>query len=130
MSQENVEVVRRATQHLNDTGEVLAACFDPEVEYRTMPDAPVQYTYRGISGLQRSVASVQEVWETMEIEEREIIESDDAVVAMWHYRLRGHSGVELEVEQGWAYWIRGGRIWRMHQYASKEAALEAAGLRG
>ena len=58
----------------------------------------------------------------MEIEEREIIESDDAVVAMWHYRLRGHSGVELEVEQGWAYW--------MHQYASKEAALEAAGLRG
>jgi ketosteroid isomerase-like protein len=95
-----------------------------------MPDAPLRTTYTGFSRLQRSLASVQEAWDSMKIEEREIVQSDDVIVAVWRYHLRGHSGVELEVEQGWAYWIRNGEIWRIEQQGSKQEALEAVGLQG
>jgi hypothetical protein len=45
------------------------------------------------------------------------------------FHLRAQSGVELDVEEAWVYWVRNGKIWRMKQHASKQEALEAAGLR-
>jgi hypothetical protein len=47
---------------------------------------------------------------------------------MTHFQLCGHSGVELEVDQAWAYWMREGKIRRIEQYGSKREALDAAGL--
>ncbi len=129
MSQENVEVILRALEHLSDTGELAQECYDPEVEYTTQPDAPMHMTYQGLKGLQRSLESLREVWDSMKIEAREFIETDEAIVALTHFWLRGHSGVELEVEQAWVYRMRDGKIWRMEQYGSKQEALEAAGLR-
>src|SRR6476660_4325763 len=106
MSQENVEVVRLAIEHLSQTGELAPECYDPEVEYTTQPDAPMHTTYQGIQGLQRSLESLREVWNSMTIEVQEFIETDEAIVASTRFRLRAHSGVELEVDQGWAYWVR------------------------
>jgi hypothetical protein len=68
------------------------------------------------------------VWESIETEVREFIGSGDVLVALLHFHLRGHSGVELEVDQAWVYWMRGGKIRRIEQYGSKQEALEAAGL--
>ncbi len=45
MSQQNVEVIRRAIEHLTETGELAPECFDPEVEYTTQPDGPNYTTY-------------------------------------------------------------------------------------
>jgi ketosteroid isomerase-like protein len=128
MSQQNVEVVREATEHISRTGELAEGCYDPAVEFKTQPDGPVQTTYRGLSGLQRSLESLKEVWDSIGIEVRECIEIDDAVVALLHFQLRGHSGIELEVDQGWATWIRDGKILRIEQYASRQEALEAVRL--
>ena len=128
MSQENVEVIRRAIEHLSDTGELAEECYDPEVEYTTQPDAPCTRRTRASQGLQRSLESLREVWDSMKLEAREFIEADEAIVALTHFRLRGHSGVELEVDQAWTYRMRNGKIWRMEQYGSKQEALEAAGL--
>jgi ketosteroid isomerase-like protein len=129
MSRENVEVIRHAIEHLSDTGELAEECYDPEVEYTTQPDAPMHTTYQGLQGLQRSLESLREAWDSMKLEAREFIEADEAIVALTHFRLRGHSGVELEVDQAWTYQMRNGKIWRMEQYGSKQEALEAAGLR-
>jgi ketosteroid isomerase-like protein len=129
MSEENVVVIRRAIEHLSETGELATECYDPGVEYTTQPDAPLQTTYQGLSGLQQSLESLSEVWESMKIEPREFIQANDAIVVMTHLELRGHSGIELEVEQAWAYWMRSGKIRRIEQYGSKQEALEAAGLR-
>ena len=128
MSQENVEVIRHAIEHLSNTGELAEECYDPDVEYTTQPDAPMHTTYQGLQGLQRSLESLREVWDSMKLEAREFIEADEAIVALTHFRLRGHSGVELEVDQAWTYRMRNGKIWRMEQYGSKQEALEAAGL--
>jgi ketosteroid isomerase-like protein len=128
MSQKDVDVVRRSGEHLSNTGELAPECYDPEVEFTLMPAAPLQKTYKGLSGLQQSLASVQEAWASIRWEAREFVDSDDVVVAVWHYTVRSHAGVELELDQGWAYWMRNGKIWRMEQHGSKEEALEAAGL--
>jgi hypothetical protein len=129
MSRENVEVIRRSIEHLSETGELALDCYDPEVEWTTQPDAPLQTTYNGLSGLQRSLDSVHEAWASMKIEPREFIQTDDAIVVLTHFQLRGHSGVELEVEQAWTYWMHVSKIRRIEQYGSKREALEAAGLR-
>jgi ketosteroid isomerase-like protein len=64
----------------------------------------------------------------MKIEPREFIHTDDAIVALLRFQVRAHSGVEMEVEQAWAYWMRDGKIRRIEQYGSKREALQAAGL--
>jgi ketosteroid isomerase-like protein len=128
MSKENVEVIRRAMKHLSETGELAPECYDPGVEYTPQPDAPLQTTYQGLSGLQQSLESLSEVWESRKIEPREFIQANDALVVLTHFELRGHSGIEINVEQAWVYWMRSGKIRRMEQYGSKQEALEAAGL--
>jgi ketosteroid isomerase-like protein len=128
MSQEDVEVVRRAVESFSRWA-LAWECFDPEVEYTTQPDAPMHTTYKGLDGLARSMESLREAWETIETEAREFIGTGDVIVALLHFHLRGHSGVELEIDQGWAYWMREGKIRRIEQYGSKQEALEAAGLR-
>jgi hypothetical protein len=92
MTQENVEVIRHTIQHLSDTGELAEECYDPEVEYTTQPDAPIHTTYRGLQGLQRSLESLRDAWDSMNMEVREFIETDEAIVALTHFHLRGHSG--------------------------------------
>jgi hypothetical protein len=44
MSQEDVEVIRRSIEHLSETGDLAPECHDPEVEFTTMPEAPLQTT--------------------------------------------------------------------------------------
>ena len=47
------------------------------------------------------------------------------------FQVRGvASGAELEVDEGWAIWMRDGRFVRIEQHGSRERALESAGLPG
>ena len=50
------------------------------------------------------------------------------MVAVGRFRLKAHSGVELEVEESWAYWLTDGLVRRLEQHGTKEAALAATGL--
>src|SRR4051794_13452869 len=128
MSQENVEVIRRSIARLNESWELDPECYERDVEYTTQPDGPNLTTYEGIDGLRRSLASLGEVWDSVTTELLGFIEQDDVVVALLHFQLRGHSGVELEVDQGWVYWMRDGKIGRIQQHGSKQEALDAVGL--
>jgi ketosteroid isomerase-like protein len=129
MSQENVEIVRRAVDRLSETGEPDWGLYDPDLVWTTRPDGPAHYTYRGLDGLRRGNESLREAWAELRGEILETVGSGDAVVSLIRWHLRGHSGVELEVVEGWATWIRDGKITRIEQHASKKEALEAAGLR-
>ena len=68
MSQENVEIVRRAIEASHaTTGGTCSRCYDPEVEYTTQPDAPCDMTHQGLHGL--SVAGQRSrVWDELKIE--------------------------------------------------------------
>jgi ketosteroid isomerase-like protein len=127
MSQ-NVEILRRAIDHLNETGEPDWDLYDPGLVWTTRPDGPAHITRQGLEGLREGIESLREAWSQMRLEIVEVIGGGDTVVVVLREHLQANSGVQLEVTEGWANWIRDGRIVRIEQYGSKEAALKAAGL--
>ena len=50
MSQDNVEIVRRAISHLNETGEPDWDLYTPDLIWITRGDAPAHNTYRASTG--------------------------------------------------------------------------------
>jgi ketosteroid isomerase-like protein len=128
VSDQNEAIVRRALSHLNEAGEPDWDLYDADVVWMTRSDGPALYTYRGLDGLRRGNASLRTVWADLSGEVLEIVGTGDTLVAVIRWHLRSHSGVELEVVEGWANWLRDGKIVRVEQHGSKEEALAAAGL--
>jgi len=123
-----VEVARRTIEAVNG-GSIPEDCFDTNVEYHPMPGAPVPYAYRGVEGVREGLRSLQEAWGEMKVEVTRFIEAGAAVVALIRYRVRGRgSGITMEGEQAWAFWLRKGLICRVDQYAGEDEALKAVGL--
>ena len=129
MSQENVEVVRGVIDHVNETGEAGPLdLYDPQVTFTTRADVEGPTTFTGHRGMADAIANFKEAWAETATHIIELIEGDDVVVAVLRFDLRSHAGVELEVEEAWAYWLRDGKLTRIEQHGSREKAIEAAGL--
>jgi ketosteroid isomerase-like protein len=128
MSQENVEVVRAAWEAFQRRdNEAVFALYDPEVEVQHPVDGSL---YRGFDGVRRFFQDWLPAWDDFEEQVEEWIEAGDHVVAFLHSRGRGKlSGVPVEQRQAHLWTVRGGKLWRLRIYPTKEAALEAAGLR-
>jgi ketosteroid isomerase-like protein len=132
MSQENVEVVHSAFRAFEEGGiDQLLGLLHPEIEWEARLDLPDSEVYRGHDGVRRLVARFAEVIEDIWIRPREVIDAGDRVIVPLRWGGRGRSsGVEFEeVEETWVYSFRNGKIARIQEYASKDQALEAAGLR-
>jgi ketosteroid isomerase-like protein len=128
MSERNVETVRHAVRHLSDKGEPDWSLYDPELVWATRRDGPVHNTYRGLDGLRRGIASMRDVWAEFSGAVVDTADHGDVVICVIRWQLRARSGVELEVEEGWATWFRDHKITRIEQHGSKQEALAAAGL--
>ena len=129
MSLENAEVVRRVIAHVSETGEAgPLELYDPSVTFTTRGDLGGAETFTGHQGMSDAVERFAEVWDRTEAHIVELTEGDDVVVAVVRIELRSRAGVDVEVEEAWAYWLREGRLVRIEQHGSTEAALEAAGL--
>jgi ketosteroid isomerase-like protein len=123
-----VEIVRRAIESVNG-GRIAEECFDAQVEYHTTPEGPVGGTYYGLVGVRQGLRSLQEAWDEIRVEAHGFIDVGDAVVALVRYTVRGrNSGVTLDGDEPWAFWLRNGLIYRLDQYATKSDALKAVGL--
>jgi ketosteroid isomerase-like protein len=128
MSQENVEVVRRAIRDFGETGGFASDCYDDAIVFVTRGDGPTQSTFHGVAGLRGAMKSFGEVWASISFEAQEFIEADEAVVVPLLFHLRANSGVQLDVHEAWAYWVRDGAIQRIEQHGTRRDALEAVGL--
>jgi ketosteroid isomerase-like protein len=130
VSQENAEVVRRVIDYLNETGEAgPLELYDEEITFTTRGDGPGGgETFSGHRGMAAAVAMFGEVWAETAARIIELIDGDDVVVAVFRIELRSHAGVELVVEEAWAYWLRDGKLTRIEQHGNRQQALEAAGL--
>jgi ketosteroid isomerase-like protein len=137
MSQENVAIVRRlyaAFQCVNvddferrfdEVREIL----DPEVEWVAGPQSLLaSEEYRGYDGVHRFWTQWLSAWDEYRLETEELIDAGDQVVAV--LRLSGRTN-ELEIDEARSslLTLREGRIVRIEPFASKDGALEAAGLR-
>jgi uncharacterized protein len=132
MSQENVEIVRRAFEAFNQGDPDLAvAALAPDCEYipsGAVPDATE--TYRGPEGYKRFMRWLLDEFDDVQVDINEIIEAGDRVMISLTSRGRGRrSGVETN----WAIWqvwtLRDGRVLRGEGFTSREDAVEAVGLR-
>jgi ketosteroid isomerase-like protein len=134
MSEQNVEVVRRAFAVLGDaqpeelTDHALNAFYDPGVEWVPIPQGVLAGNrYVGFEGIRRFSADFIAAWDELRFEPEEFRQSGDRVIAVIRMRGRMH---ELEVDEVWSglFTLRNERIVRVQGFASRGGALEAAGL--
>jgi ketosteroid isomerase-like protein len=136
MSQENVELVRRAYEVFNEGGPeavISAGIWSPEIVFDFSPsDIPGLDVYRGHDEVR---AFFEEDWfgafpfEKWEVEVDELVDHGDQVIAISRQRGRGaSSGAAAELEQGIIFTLRDGEVVRAEVYGDPEKALEAAGL--
>ena len=130
MSQENVEIVRRAFLSGRDW-EGMLELVDPDVElHGTVGGLEEGHVSRGADQIrQRFEAEDNEVWDEHRIEPVRFIDAGERVVVIQHESQRGRgSGVEVEIDTASVFDVRGGRIVRIQPYMDPAEALEAVGL--
>jgi ketosteroid isomerase-like protein len=131
MSQENVEIVRRAHKALNggDVDALVALCdvaFRLDMSDRVLNPA----VYEGHDGIRRFYAEVREVWASYTWEPEELVESGDDVIALLRSSGKGRgSGIEMERRTAMVWTVRENRATSLRFFRDREAALKAVGLR-
>ena len=131
MSQENVEIVRRAYEAFNrgDIDEALVV-LAPDFEYTTSGAIPgVTGTYIGPEGFRRFVGWLLDQFDDARFEINDVIEHEDLLV--FRHTNRGRGKRERRGDH-WDVWqvvrFRDGKAVRAHAFTTQEEALEAAGL--
>jgi ketosteroid isomerase-like protein len=130
MSQENVEIVRRALEEfiVSDHQTVVADFVWDMSTFRGWPDRPVFHGPDGLADFMKAWRDPYDDW-SMAVEE--IVDAGgDKVVAvlLQRGRLPG-SDVDLGQRYGVVYTVEGGEARCGQAYMTAEEALEAVGLR-
>ena len=133
MSQENVEIVKRANEFLERRDwQGVADLIDPDAEmHGTVGGLEEGRVRRGLGQIAAAFdAEDDQVWDEHRIEPREFIDAGDRVVVLHREYQRGKGGVELVIDTASIVDVRDGRIVRMQGYMNPADALEAAGVPG
>jgi ketosteroid isomerase-like protein len=131
MSEENVEIVRRAYEAFN-RGDLdgMVADFAPEFEYVASGAVPgTRGVHPGTEGFRQYTEGFWGEFDDAQIEVHELTEARDQVLASVTFRGRGkQSGVEASWDI-WQLWtLRDGKNVRGEGFPSRDEALKAAGL--
>lgn len=132
MSQENVELFRRALDAFNrrDRDGWLAMC-EPDFENSPPREWPESAPIRGREEVWDFFVSNMDTWEGGSFDIGELIDAGNRVVAEQHATVRGKSSGAGVV---FSYWhvltVRDGKASRSDWFDSRAEALEFAGLSG
>jgi ketosteroid isomerase-like protein len=131
MSQENVELIRRAIEAWN-RGDIDGWLDQATPDFVWIPAGPaaVEHSiYRGRDEVREAMAGGWETWEEFRFEESEIRSLGESVVWLGRVHARGRAS-EVELDQEFAIHavVRDGRLARTEGFLSRAEALEAAGL--
>jgi ketosteroid isomerase-like protein len=131
MSQENVEIVRRAiAAFIEGDYERLIELSDPQIEYDVSRTSPESRVVRGPEEVLAVLEDWVDTWDEHQVELLELIDAgDERVVAVIQERgkLKG-SDVWVEHPRGVVYTVRDQRVARYEEHEDRAQALEAAGL--
>jgi ketosteroid isomerase-like protein len=132
MSHENVEIVRglfEAFQRESGAQSVIAA-LDPAIVWQVRSDLPDAQTYTGHEGFRRLLGTFEEVLDESWYQPVQLLEAGDQVVVSLRWGGLGKaSGVAGELEETWVFTLCDGKVTHVKEFATRSAALEAAGLR-
>jgi ketosteroid isomerase-like protein len=129
MSQENVEIVRRAIDAFNRRDiDAIYECVNSDLEW--FPAMPVTFAggaFRGREGIESYVREVSDAWEEYRVLGEDIRDLNDRVLALSRVEALGAgSGAQVDSEMGQVYDFREGRISRIQTYLDHGEALKAA----
>ena len=127
MSGENVEVVREAWDaYSRGDYDRIAGFHDPHIVVVTLEDGAVYGNDAVLANYERW----DEAWEEAETTLEEVLGHGDRVFVAARFHARGRaSGVEVETRLYEVFTVRDGKVLRIDEYATRDDALEAAGLR-
>lgn len=130
MSQENVELVRRAYDALaRQETDSLLELLDPEVEFRNPDYAMETGTRRGREEFVRALERGWEVMEETRYDIERIIDEGDVIVVIGRFMARGRTGgVPVETPFGHVLELRDDRATSVSWFQDPAEALAAAGL--
>jgi ketosteroid isomerase-like protein len=150
MSQENVEIVKRAQPRDIDMVELFRASNAPggavtpdtagidvtvfasdfEAEFISARAGSLRPASRGPEGLAEGWRDWLEPWESYYIELEKFIDAGDEVISLVRVRAQTtRDAVAVEHESAALWSVREGEISRVRFYLDRDQALEAAGLR-
>ena len=131
MSQENVEIVRRAFEAASD-GDVGVwfQAADPDIRVYPRPEEPdAADEYRGLDGLMEYLTNWYSQWDVYEAEPLEMIDAGEHVLVVARERGRvERTGLEVVEDFSHSFVVRDGKVVEWHMYDSHAEALEAVGL--
>ena len=131
MSQENVEVVRRFSEHFSRTGEVDFSVIDPDAVFDSSNAIFDGAVYRGHDGVRTYLSLLRGMWEGMRFEAQEFIAVDeDRVIVPFRMVMRGRDEIETVAHAATLYTLSREKITHAKAFQSKAEALEAVGLSG
>jgi ketosteroid isomerase-like protein len=132
MSQENVEVVRRAFEAFAQGGlDSMSDFWADDIDYRAIEGAlDDRGPMHGKDAVRAHWQDWLDTFDDLKAEPLELIDAaDEQVVTVLRFGGRAkQSGVETDLTYANLYTIRDGKIARGREYWTKEQALEAAGL--
>jgi ketosteroid isomerase-like protein len=130
MSEENVEILRRALEAWNAADlDAILELYDPEIELDWSRSRGLEAgIYRGRQAVRGFWSSLFETFDRVAVFPHEFIESGEHVVVPNRARFWGRDGVVVEAENVLVWTLRHGRIIRHRLYQERAEALEAVGL--
>jgi ketosteroid isomerase-like protein len=127
MSQENVEVVRRAWEYemFGRGGEDAVADFASDFVMNPVEEHP---SY-GRAAIRDNFRRFESAWDDLQVTAEEFIDAGDCVFVAAHFRGRGRaSGITVETRFYEVYSLRDHKVVRVDEFTERSEALEAVGL--
>jgi ketosteroid isomerase-like protein len=130
MSQENVEIVRRAVDAWN-RGDLNAwlECFDEDIVWNPLPDAPDLKPIHGRQAVLELMQRWLEPWDRYELETLELVDLGGVII--WtarHLAFQKRTEMALDQTMSAVCAFREDAIAEFHMFPSRDQALQAAGL--
>jgi len=132
MSEENVEIVKRAADAFNGRDlETWATFFDPAFEFVDHMGAVAEESGSSFEAIRRQAEGWLETFPDFRAETTDLVDAGDRVITVTHWQGTGAgSGLSYSQHAAEIVTIRDGKFvyWEMG-FESKEAALEAPAIR-
>jgi ketosteroid isomerase-like protein len=129
VSPEDLDTVRRAYDAFA-RGDIAALrqLLSQDIEWRTTPYVPFLGNYRGIDEFLAAMNEWTEPFDELTTTVEEMIDAGDRVIVRHRMRGRGtDSGAEVDLVLWQVVTVENGQLTRMHDFATREEAMEAAG---
>jgi ketosteroid isomerase-like protein len=128
MSEENVEVVRRAITAIGG-GEIPEDLIDPESEVWESPELPGELAGKGYNNLVRANENLLASFEEWTFEPEKFFDLGERILVFIRFRATGKgSGLQTDAPMALLLTVRNGRVIEWGQFGDRRNALEAAGL--